>query len=214
MKKIKNLTLLTLFATTTITPALSQSVNFKGPSIAIYGANNKGEIVTDVGDPILIPKKTDTAYGIDAAYTFGLEKNFFLTLGATYQINDTNFGRVLDNTTGEDETVDYEATKQYSFYVAPMYALNNNTAVFLKASLNTININELYDAAGDTVGPLTLDIEFKNKFGYGIGVQHMFHKNLFVKLEYEQVDYGTELADDVNYSPETKAFKIAIGYKF
>lgn len=207
MNKIKKFILLTFFTTTTIAPALSQSVNFNGPSIAIYGANNKGEIVTDFGDPILIPKKTDTAYGIDAAYTFGVEKNFFLTLGATYQINDTNFGTVLDNTS-DDEPVDYKATKQYSFYVAPMFALNNNTAVFLKASLNTININELYDATN------SLDIEFKNKFGYGIGVQHMFHKNLFAKLEYEQVDYGTKLEDEINYSPETKAFKIAIGYKF
>jgi len=89
-----------------------------------------------------------------------------------------------------------------------MFALNNNTAVFLKGSLNTINIVETFD--GDT----TTDIEIKNKFGYGFGIQHMINKNVFAKLEYEKIDFGSKTVNGVKYDPETQAFKIGIGYKF
>ena len=102
----------------------------------------------------------------------------------------------------------YETTKAYSLYISPMFALNNNTAVFLKGSLNTINIVETYD------GDNTTDIEIKNKFGYGFGIQHMINKNVFAKLEYEKIDFKSETVTGVKYDPETQAFKIGIGYKF
>ena len=196
-----------MLATTAATPALSQSKNFAGPSFSVYALNNKGTVVADDGSQTLTAKDTKFAYGLDAAYTFGLQNNFFVTLGATYQINDTSFGKFTDST-DEDRVSSYENTKQHSYYISPMFALNDNTALFLKASLNTINIVETYDSTDK------LDIKIKDKVGYGLGVQHMFNKNLFAKLEYEKIDFGSKTVADVKYSPETEGFKIGIGYKF
>ena len=209
MKNIKQVALIALLTTSTITPTFSQSTNFAGPSISIYGSNNKSTMTATTLDldvnETLKTEKTKLAYGFDAAYTFGIQKDIFLALGASYQINDTSFGSFTDQ---DDIISSYETTKAYSLYISPMFALNNNTAVFLKGSLNTINIVETYD--GDT----TTDIEIKNKFGYGFGIQHMINKNVFAKLEYEKIDFKSETVDGVKYDPETQAFKIGIGYKF
>ena len=210
MKNIKHVALIALLTTSTITPTFSQSTNFAGPSISIYGSNNKSSMPASTLDQeddneTLKTEKTKLAYGFDAAYTFAIQKDIFLALGASYQINDTSFGSFTDQ---NDAISSYETTKAYSLYISPMFALNNNTAVFLKGSLNTINIVETFD--GDT----TTDIEIKNKFGYGFGIQHMINKNVFAKLEYEKIDFKSETVDGVKYDPETQAFKIGIGYKF
>ena len=210
MKNIKQVALIALLTTSTITPTFSQSTNFAGPSISIYGSNNKSSMTAstlDLGEENYTEKteKTKLAYGFDAAYTFAIQKDIFLALGASYQINDTSFGSFIDSA---DIISSYETTKAYSLYISPMFALNNNTALFLKGSLNTINIVETYD--GDT----TTDIEIKNKFGYGFGIQHMINKNVFAKLEYEKIDFKSETVTGVKYDPETQAFKIGIGYKF
>jgi opacity protein-like surface antigen len=208
MKNIKHLSLIALLTTSTITPALSQSTNFAGPSMSIYGSNIKSSMTATTLDLDVNEtgktEKTKLAYGLDAAYTFGIQKDFFVALGLSYQINDTSFGSFIDS---GDFVSSYETTKAYSLYISPMFALNNNTAVFLKGSLNTINIVETYD--GDTT-----DIEIKNKFGYGFGIQHMINKNVFAKLEYEKIDFGSKDVTGVKYEPETQAFKIGIGYKF
>jgi opacity protein-like surface antigen len=213
MKNIKHLSLIALLTTSTITPALSQSTNFAGPSMSIYGSNIKSSTTNttlDQGEDneTLKAEKTKLAYGIDAAYTFGIQKDFFVALGLSYQINDTSFGSFTDQFT---DVSSYETTKAYSLYISPMFALNNNTAVFLKGSLNTINIVETYNG---TVPASTTDIEIKNKFGYGFGIQHMINKNVFAKLEYEKIDFGSKDITNVKYEPETQAFKIGIGYKF
>ena len=210
MKNIKQVALIALLTTSTITPTFSQSTNFAGPSISIYGSNNKSSMTASTLDQgedneTLKTEKTKLAYGFDAAYTFAIQKDIFLALGASYQINDTSFGSFTDRL---DAISSYETTKAYSLYISPMFALNNNTAVFLKGSLNTINIVETYD------GDNTTDIEIKNKFGYGFGIQHMINKNVFAKLEYEKIDFKSETVDGVKYDPETQAFKIGIGYKF
>ena len=210
MKNIKQVALIALLTTSTITPTFSQSTNFAGPSISIYGSNNKSSMTAstlDLEEDNYTEKteKTKLAYGFDAAYTFAIQKDIFLALGASYQINDTSFGSFTDP---DDFISSYETTRAYSLYISPMFALNNNTAVFLKGSLNTINIAETYD--GDT----TTDIEIKNKFGYGFGIQHMINKNVFAKLEYEKINFKSETVNDVKYDPETQAFKIGIGYKF
>ena len=212
MKNIKHLSLIALLTTSTITPALSQSTNFAGPSMSIYGSNIKSSMTAstlDLGEDNETQKteKTKLAYGIDAAYTFGIQKDFFVALGLSYQINDTSFGSFTDS---DGFVSSYETTKAYSLYISPMFALNNNTAVFLKGSLNTINIVETYN--DDPVA--ILDIEIKNKFGYGFGIQHMINKNVFAKLEYEKIDFGSKDLTNVKYEPETQAFKIGIGYKF
>ena len=208
MKNIKQVALIALLTTSTITPTFSQSTNFAGPSISIYGSNNKSSMTATTLDELvnetLKTEKTKLAYGFDAAYTFGIQKDIFLALGASYQINDTSFGSFTDQF---DLISSYETTKAYSLYISPMFALNNNTELFLKGSLNTINIVETYD--GDTT-----DIEIKNKFGYGFGIQHMINKNVFAKLEYEKIDFKSETVNGVKYDPETQAFKIGIGYKF
>jgi opacity protein-like surface antigen len=211
MKNIKHLSLIALLTTSIITPALSQSINFAGPSMSIYGSNIKSSMTATALDvtpnETHKPEKTKLAYGLDAAYTFGIQKDFFVALGLSYQINDTSFGSFTDSDTIVSS---YETTKAYSLYISPMFALNNNTAVFLKGSLNTINIVETYNDAPVA----TLDIEIKNKFGYGFGIQHMINKNVFAKLEYEKIDFGSKTVADVKYEPETQAFKIGIGYKF
>ena len=213
MKNIKHLSLIALLTTSTITPALSQSTNFAGPSMSIYGSNIKSSMTAstlDLGEDneTLKTEKTKLAYGLDAAYTFGIQKDFFVALGLSYQINDTSFGSFIDS---DDFVSSYETTKAYSLYISPMFALNNNTAVFLKGSLNTINIVETYAFDG---GETTTDIKIKDKFGYGFGIQHMINKNAFAKLEYEKIDFGSKTTDGVKNGFETEAFKIGIGYKF
>jgi opacity protein-like surface antigen len=209
-----------LLATTAATPALSQSKNFAGPSIAVHtgytGTDTKMSFDA-AEDGYLSFGENDVTYGADLAYSFPVDNNFLISVGATYDFDKIKAGTAA--AVGEDESGDDDLSLKlslkdhYSFYIEPTYAFNNSTALFAKLAYHqakgSVNLS-----GGDTA---TGSKNFEG-WGYGFGIKTFLNNNVFVKaeaslVEYDKETYGTA-GDAVSFKPETVSGLISIGYKF
>jgi opacity protein-like surface antigen len=196
-----------LLATTAATPALSQSKNFAGPSIAVHagytGTDTKITYDDEVGANF---GENDITYGVDLAYSFPVDNNFLISFGATYDLDKIKAGSATD---GND--VKLSLKDHYSLYIEPTYAFNNSTALFAKLGY--------HEAKGtvSVVGESESD-DFKG-WGYGFGIKTFLNNNVFVKAEASLIEYDKETrnagtSDEVSFKPETVSGLISIGYKF
>jgi opacity protein-like surface antigen len=198
-----------LLATTAVTPALSQSKNFAGPSIAIHagytGTDSKftfDEFSTNFGE-------NDVTYGVDLAYSFAVDNNFLISIGATYDFDKIKAGSLSDTEVGEETDIKASLKDHYSFYVEPTYVFNNSTALFAKLGYHQAKGSLTIDD-GDVE---TLSKNFEG-WGYGFGIKTFLNNNVFIKAEASLVEYDKETVEDVGFKPETVSGLISIGYKF
>jgi opacity protein-like surface antigen len=195
-----------LLATTAATPALSQSKNFAGPSIAVHagytGANSK---FTEDGYSENWGEN-DVTYGADLAYSFPVDNNFLISIGATYDFNKIKAG---SRTIG-DYSLKASLKDHYSFYVEPTYAFNNSTALFAKLGYHQAKGSVTEADVGEST---TTSKNFEG-WGYGFGIKTFLNNNVFIKAEASLVEYDKETVEDVSFKPETVSGLISIGYKF
>lgn len=148
---------LALLATTAATPALSQSKNFAGPSIAIGGTAIGTQTTYKITDTdansasIGLGKSQNLVPSIDLSYSAPVSNNFLLGFGVRYDlgknkggttsadITTTNIFNGVDNNS-EDviadirnvETLNLSYKDHYAAYIMPTYLVNNSTGVFAK----------------------------------------------------------------------------------
>jgi opacity protein-like surface antigen len=208
-----------LLATTAVTPALSQSKNFAGPSIAGYGAYVGHTIKTNFNDGTDSQHITDLGgndieYGLDLGYSIPIDNNFLIGFGITHALNDTDGGKFLG-------TLDFKAKDHQSIYIQPTYAFNNNFAGFVKLSHHRtkgeakLSTDLVLDAGGVAEGTATG--KFKGT-GYGFGLKGFINQNVYLQAEVNYIDYkskgGGSDQNVVSFGPETVSGLISIGYKF
>ena len=199
---------LALLATTAATPALSQSKNFAGPSIAIHAGytGTDTKMTTDTGH--LGWGENDVTYGVDLAYSIPVDNNFLVSIGATY-----DFDKIKAGSLGDDpDSVKLSLKDHYSFYIEPAYAFNNSTALFAKLGYHQAKGSVAVDLDG-TDDDATGSKNFKG-WGYGFGIKTFLNNNIFVKAEATLIEYDKESFDTVGFKPETVSGLISIGYKF
>jgi hypothetical protein len=213
-----------LLATTAATPALSQAKNFAGPSIAIgagYSSYNPEGNLTEVGAAItskLDTGKNDFKYLADLSYGFEANNNLVVSLGATYDFNDSEATFVSSNDGTNDVSIKGNLKNHYSIYIQPTYLLNNSTGIFAKVSYNyaknSIKLTE--DAASISFS------ENLEGWGYGVGAKTFLNDKLYLQFEGSLVKYDKQSKtivgdlDDYTISskPEVLSALISIGYKF
>jgi len=217
---------LALLASVAATPALSQTKNFAGPSIAIgagYSSYNpEGSLVeANLGTPIttkLETGKNDFKYLADLSYGFVANNNLVVSLGATYDFNDSEatFTSATDGT--DTVSIKGKLKDHYSLYIQPTYLLNNSTGIFAKVSYNyaknSIKVSE--NAASVTFS------ENLEGWGYGVGAKTFLNDNLYLQFEGSLVKYDKQsksIVGDldtytISAKPEVLSALISIGYKF
>jgi opacity protein-like surface antigen len=209
-----------LLATTTATPALSQSKNFAGPSIAVhtgYTGTDTKMTFDNAEDGYLSFGENDVTYGADLAYSFPVDNNFLISIGATYDFDKINAGSA--GTVGDDEddsfSLKLSLKDHYSFYIEPTYAFNNSTALFAKLAYHQAKGSVNFVSGEDSA---TGSKNFEG-WGYGFGIKTFLNNNVFVKAEASLIEYDKETrnagtSDEVSFKPETVSGLISIGYKF
>jgi opacity protein-like surface antigen len=191
-----------LLATTAATPALSQSKNFAGPSIAVS--------VSGIGSEtnISIPEDdvnfgstgaTDIVYGLDLSYSAPIDNKFLISFGGNYDLNKQDAGNLVG-------VVTLKVKERYSLYVAPTFLISDNSALFIKGSYNKMKAEATADGESDSSN--------FSGYGYGAGIKMLFDKNLYAQAELQIVDYDTKTDDGVKFDSKTTAGIISIGYKF
>jgi opacity protein-like surface antigen len=209
--KIRN-KIISLFASTAIiacaaaTNVLAQAKNFAGPSLAINGAYTGTNTDVTYGTTTLSLGQNDFVYGGDLSYSFPVDNNFFIALGATYDFSKTKAGHIGAGASAINLSLD----EHYSFYVQPSYALNNTSAVFAKLGYHNAEgiISVSYDSQ---TASGTKDF---SGWGYGFGVKTFINSNVFIQAEASLVKYDKETEDGVGFEPEVALGIISIGYKF
>jgi opacity protein-like surface antigen len=220
-----------LLATTAATPALSQAKNFAGPSIAIgvgYNSTNyNNTLTTDAEtDNIKTGNKNFNSL-IDLSYGFEISPNFLISLGATYDLNESkNDILSADDGAGTNAQISAKLKNHYSIYAQPTYALNNNTAVFVKAGYHYAK-SEIKLTANEFDGEATVTDSLSysknlNAWSYGVGAKTFLTNNAFLQFEGSLTKYDSQnktfsgnVADfTFNHKPEVLTALVSIGYKF
>lgn len=223
---------LALLATTAATPALSQSKNFAGPSIAIGAGYNSletpvkivetedlGEGSTSSSTLTFGSSKQKFNYLADISYGMELNKDFVMSVGATYDFGKSESENISGtDTDGNTLTLKSKLKNHYSIYLQPTFLINSSTGIFAKASYNfakttyTLAANEDSLSVSDNV----------NGWGYGLGIKSFLNNNLFIQAEGSLTKYDRtsktltqdEFTYDLSSKPEVLSATISLGYKF
>jgi opacity protein-like surface antigen len=222
---------LALLASVAATPALSQAKNFAGPSIAIGAGYNSLETPvklkeTTSDDPALVStltfggSKQNFNYLADISYGIEMNKDFVMSLGATYDFNKSE-SEILSGTDEDDNTASLKGKLKdhYSVYLQPTYLINSSTGIFAKASYNFAKASYTIASGGDSLS-ISDDV---NGWGYGLGIKSFLNNNLFIQAEGSLTKYDKTSKTltgesgsvyDVSSEPEVLSAIISIGYKF
>ena len=219
---------LALLASVAATPALSQAKNFAGPSIAIGAGYNSLEtpvkLVEDdsgtISNLTFGGSKQNFNYLADISYGIEMNKDFVMSLGATYDFSKSE-SEILSGTdeTGASASFKGKLKDHYSVYLQPTYLINSSTGIFAKASYNFAKANYTITSGADSLS-ISDDI---NGWGYGLGIKSFINNNLFIQAEGSLTEYDktsknlvgdSGIIYDMSSKPEVLSAIISIGYKF
>lgn len=196
-KKLLVAALFSISATAAMAQNNAQTNPFEGPSIGVSvssvggSTDLSGTRSANMGQQSVVPT-------IDAGYAFGLTKEVALGLTATYDLADTKGG--------SDANANLVGKKHYSINFKPGYVLGTSNMIFALVGYNrmsgTLN-NNGYTGTSNL-----------NGIGYGIGIETLLDKNIYLKVEGQQVKYSSSTVSSVTFKPSTTIATIGLGYKF
>jgi opacity protein-like surface antigen len=207
MKRFLSLAVCTaLTALTCTAQAQSQDRRFIGPAIGVSlsATHNKVEYGAFLAGSE--SSKNDVVGRLDASYGFGLSPEWVLTVGAAYDLNKTDFGRVT-YVSGGTQTVDVKLKDHFAVYLAPGYQVAPNWLVYGKLSVHHAKAE--YTDSGATSGEITY-----SGTGFGLGVATALSKQVEGRFELEQINFNEKSANLSTGKPKTTQATIYLGYRF
>lgn len=195
-----------LTALTCTAQAQSQDRRFVGPAIGVSlsATHNKVEYGQFLAGSE--SSKNDVAGRLDASYGFGLSPEWVLTVGATYDLNKTDFGSVT-YLSGGVQTVEAKLKDHFSVYVAPGYQVAPNWLVYGK--LSTHHAKAEYTDTGANSGETT-----HTGTGFGFGVATALSKQVEGRFEIEQINFNEKSANLSTGKPTSTQATLYVGYRF
>jgi len=210
--KIKN-KIIGLFASIAImsfaaqTNVLAQAKNFAGAGIALSGSYAGGTLELSNSTTSVNVGENTTLLGADINYSFPVDGNFFIGIGATYDFGKTKVGSLTES----GDKLAFTVKDHYSAYIQPSYAVSSNTALFAKLGYNE-GKGQLTVTSGTGYGA-SVSKNFSG-YGYGFGVKTLVNNNTYVQAEAGLIQYDKETSGTVGFKPEVVLGTISIGYKF
>lgn len=196
-KKLLVAALLSAAASGAMAQANSQANPFEGPSIGIAvssvggSTDLSGTTSANMGQQSVVPT-------VEAGYAFGVSKEVALGLTGTYDLANTKGG--------SSGTSNLVGKKHYSINFKPGYVIGSSTMLYALVGYN--RMQGTYNDLGIS------GVSNLNGIGYGIGLEALLDKNVYVKLEGQQVKYNTANISGVTYKPSTTIATLGLGYKF
>ncbi|APB98466.1 outer membrane protein [Polynucleobacter asymbioticus] len=170
---------------------------FEGVSVGVSVSSVGGS--TDISGPASLNMGQQSVVPtVDVGYAYGLTKEVALGLTGTYDLANTK-GGTADN-------ANFVGKKHYSINFKPGYVLGTSTMLYALVGYNRMS-GTLND--GGYTGSSNL-----NGIGYGVGLEALLDKNVYVKLEGQQVKYSSSTMSGISYKPSTTIATLGLGYKF
>ena len=210
--KIRN-KIISLFASVAIigcaaaTNVLAQAKNFAGAGLGVNGSYTGGQIDLSSGSAHVNLGENSIVLGADVNYSFPVDNNFFIAIGATYDFDKTKVGSINDSSNSLAFTLD----DHYSLYIQPSYAVSNNTAVFAKLGYHEAKGKITVTSGSGYGASATADF---SGLGYGFGIKTLLSNNIYIQAEAGLIQYDKETKSSVGFEPEVVLGTISIGYKF
>lgn len=177
----------------------AQAKNFEGFSVGVSGSfvGNTTEL-TSSGVPINVGDSNFIPTG-EIGYTHAITDKFTLGISGTYDFIESNAGKITSS-------LQIKAKNHYSINLKPGYAVSNETLVYALVGYNSVE-GSITNVSGSTTF---------NGIGYGFGAQVMLTKNIYGKLEIQQVQYDSKgtFGGALNVKPISNIGTIGFGYKF
>ena len=210
--KIRN-KIISLFASAAIiscaaaTSVLAQAKNFAGTGIGVSGSYTGGKIDLSNGSTHVHLGENSTVLGADLNYSFPVDNNFFIAVGATYDFGKTKVGSLSD----ASDKLAFTMDEHYSLYVQPSYAVSNNTALFAKLGYHEAEGKIAVTSGSGYGASATADF---SGWGYGFGIKTLLSNNVYIQAEAGLIQYDKETKSDIGFEPEVVLGTISVGYKF
>lgn len=187
--------------------ALADSASFTGPALAVGAGVTRNQV--EYGGLLsgASAKKNDGVLKLDASYGISVAPQWIVTLGASYDLNKTDFGSVNYVDGGGTYKVDGRLKNHYAVYVAPGYRLSDKLLAYAKLGWHraTAEFNDSQAGTGKTT---------HNGTGFGAGVSTALSRQLEARFEVQRVNYSRESANLSNGKPESTEATVYLGYRF
>jgi hypothetical protein len=185
-KKLLVTAALSIIATGVIAQSDPPANPFEGASVGVSVSSAGGS--TDIsGTQSANMGQQSVVPTANVGYAYGLTKEIALGLTGTYDLADTKGG-----SSGSANLV---GKKHWSVNFKPGYVGYNRMQ-------GTLNNN---GSSG---------VSNLNGIGYGIGIEALVDKNVYVRLEGQQVKYTTATMSGLTYKPSTTLATLGLGFKF
>jgi opacity protein-like surface antigen len=207
------------------------SKNFTGPSVEIGLQQSTMKTTSDVTSNTYWDSYNLFSTGnfadnnsslgrIAAQYGVPVAERFVLALGASYTAGSVS--QDINSTyDGNNSTLSVKYKNMMALYLEPTYVVSDTTAVFAKVSYNRadarMDVSSNYDTNVNYSANKTI-----SGVGYGVGLTTFITKDVFLKAEIEQINYGKsafdlgaeDVGNVVNAKTKQNNATISVGVKF
>lgn len=180
--------------------------NFIGPTIGarVSAVNNEVDYQGFLAGRS--SSENDTAFDLTLGYGFNLGKDWVLNAGASYALNDTDFGTV-NYVDGGNQTLTAKLKNHWSLSIEPGYRFSPQWLGFISLSYHNAE-GEYHDS---NLGIGTVDT---NGFGYGLGLSYAYNRNIEVGAELKKIGFSRETVTQTSGEAEITQFGLRLNYRF
>ena len=225
MNKICKLSAIALLASST--SLMAQTKSFEGASIGVFGAIAGAEVEGKANTTAGTSGQTATSGsgslgkvtpvgGLDLSYAFATGTNSLIGLGVSYIPVKAEIGIGKSDDASSGGSLDVELKDHVTIYLQPTFAVNKDSAVFVKLNYSMADVKSSGQNARVTSG----DIE---GWGGGIGLKTFLTPNAFMQVEANYTEYDSVTGTRTNSHGRTTTVSgdpkiaqgiITLGYKF
>lgn len=190
--------------------AYAEDARFTGPSVAVGLGVSRNQIDWSDTWATSSEKKTTAVGRLDLSYGLGIAPQTVLTLGASYDLNKSNFGNYsfVEDDGVTTHTGQTKMKRHFSLYVAPGYQFAPNWLGYAKFAWHNAKFE--YSEAGEN------DQITHNGFGFGLGASTVIAPNVEMRFEVQQVLFRRKSEGDgaVSARPKSTEAVVYLGYRF
>lgn len=153
------------------------------------------------------PSKTDAAVQLDGSYGFNLAPRWVINVGATYDLNKTDFGSTSYVDGGSTYAVAAKLKNHYSLYAAPGFRLSPTLLAYGKLAWHSAR-SEISDGQLGTIS------NTHHGIGYGVGVASMLAQQVEARFEVQRVNLSREAGGLSSGKPSMTQALVSAAYRF
>jgi opacity protein-like surface antigen len=149
----------------------------------------------------------DVSGQLDLSYGIPVSNAWVTTLGATYDLNNSDFGSLTYDAGSQNSVVNYKLKEHWSIYFAPGYRVAPDWLVYGKVAYHHAKGEYTDSLFGN--GNTTHD-----GFGYGVGVSYAAIRNIQLGFEIQRIDLSSGAGNLSTGKPSMTEAVFKAAYRF